>query len=205
MNNNSVSTFIIKQLIIGDSMTGKSSIMIRYCDNKFIDSVEATVGVDFRYVSVQKNGRHFGLQIWDTAGQEQFRTIINSYYRGSHAIMIVYDITNEKSFEQVVYWFNEAETYAPKEISKLLVGNKKDQEKHRVITYQQGKDLADSYNSGFIEVSAKTGENIKEAFELLGFEQFNKLSNENLNQKEQEIHFQIVQNNEKEKKKENCC
>lgn len=93
-------------MLVGNSCVGKSSIVIRYADNDFSDVFLATIGVDFRFKSFMLNGESVKLQIWDTAGQEKFRTITSSYYRGAHALMIVFDITDLQSFQDATtYWF----------------------------------------------------------------------------------------------------
>jgi Ras-related protein Rab-1A len=97
---------LFKVVLVGNSCVGKSSIVIRYADNDFSDVFLATIGVDFRFKSFMLNGESVKLQIWDTAGQEKFRTITSSYYRGAHALMIVFDITDMQSYlDATTYWF----------------------------------------------------------------------------------------------------
>jgi len=104
------------------------------------------------------------LQIWDTAGQERFRTITSSYYRGAHGIIVVYDVTDAESFNNVRQWLHEIDRYASDKVNKLLVGNKCDLTEKRVISYQQGKELADSLGLEFLETSAKNSTNVENAF-----------------------------------------
>ena len=110
------------------------------------------------------------LQIWDTAGEERFRNITASYYKGGHGVLVVYDITDRESFENINSWLIEVEKNANKNIFKLLVGNKCDLESDRKVSYQEGKDFADSNGMKFIETSAKTDQKVAEAFELLADE-----------------------------------
>jgi Ras-related protein Rab-1A len=104
------------------------------------------------------------LQIWDTAGQERFRTITSSYYRGAHGIIVVYDVTDLESFNNVKQWLHEIDRYASENVNKLLVGNKSDLVDKRKISYEQGKELAESINIDFIETSAKESTNVEYAF-----------------------------------------
>ncbi len=104
------------------------------------------------------------LQIWDTAGQERFRTITSSYYRGAHGIIVVYDVTDLESFNNVKQWLHEIDRYASENVNKLLVGNKSDLVDKRKISFEAGKELADSNGIEFIETSAKGNSNVELAF-----------------------------------------
>jgi Ras-related protein Rab-1A len=109
-------------------------------------------------------GKTIKLQIWDTAGQERFRTITSSYYRGAHGIIVVYDVTDADSFNNVKQWLHEIDRYAAENVNKLLVGNKSDLQGKRVVTTEQGKEFADSLGIEFLETSAKTSQNVEQAF-----------------------------------------
>jgi len=160
--------YLFKILLIGDSSVGKSSILLRFADGIYTDTYISTIGVDFKIKTINNNGKTCKLQIWDTAGQERFRTITTSYYRGAHAIIICYDITDSITFENVKRWLHECVLYASKNVVKLLVGNKSDLEKKRAISYHSGKELADMYDMTFYEVSAKENTNIDELFSAVG-------------------------------------
>lgn len=110
------------------------------------------------------------LQIWDTAGQERFRTITSSYYRGAHGIIIVYDVTDKQSFENVEHWLKEIDRYANNNVNKLLVGNKSDLQSKKVVTYEEGKALADKHGIKFLETSAKNAHNVEQAFQAMATE-----------------------------------
>merc|ERR1711957_684047 len=112
-------------------------------------------------------GKTIKLQIWDTAGQERFRTITSSYYRGAHGIIVVYDVTDKESFNNVKHWVQEIEKYAADGVNKLLVGNKCDLQSKRVVTYDEAKELADSLNIHFMETSAKNAHNVEDAFQAM--------------------------------------
>ena len=110
------------------------------------------------------------MQIWDTAGQERFKNIIASYYRGAHGILLIYDVTDKDSFRNLSNWLIEIEKNASKNVLKIVIGNKTDLENKRVISYNQGKEFADTYGLKFLETSAKKNLNVNEAFETLGRE-----------------------------------
>jgi Ras-related protein Rab-1A len=145
---------------------GKSSIVVRYADDEFSEVFLATIGVDFRFKSFPLEGNKIKLQIWDTAGHERFRTITSSYYRGAHALMIVFDILDKQSFEDAVnYWYGEIRNSCPPETQILLVGNKNDMADKRVVSTETVQEFLDKHKEiQYIETSAKTAEHIEEAF-----------------------------------------
>jgi len=114
--------------------------------------------------TIELDGKTIKLQIWDTAGQERFRTITSSYYRGAHGIIVVYDVTDNESFNNVKQWLHEIDRYACENVNKLLVGNKSDLTTKRVVSTEQGKEFADSLGIEFLETSAKTSTNVEQAF-----------------------------------------
>ncbi|KAF8404299.1 hypothetical protein HHK36_009182 [Tetracentron sinense] len=133
------SDYLFKLLIIGDSSVGKSCLLLRFADDSYVDSYISTIGVDFKIRTVELDGKTIKLQIWDTAGQERFRTITSSYYRGAHGIIIVYDVTEMESFNNVKQWLNEIDRYANDSVCKLLVGNKCDLVENKVVDTQTAK------------------------------------------------------------------
>lgn len=114
--------FLFKLLLIGDSGVGKSCLLLRFSDGTFNESFISTIGVDFKIKTIELDGKKIKLQIWDTAGQERFQTITSSYYRGAHGIVLVYDITDPRSFENIHKWLKEIETHSGGSVLKLLVG-----------------------------------------------------------------------------------
>ena len=158
---------IFKVLIIGDSSVGKSNILLRFSDNIFHDTFLPTIGVDFKIRNVKMGDQTIKLNIWDTAGQERFKTITSTYYKGAHGIILVYDITDRESFNNVNNWLAEVKKHAGPHVVKLLVGNKCDLEQERVVTTKEGQDFADSLGISFLETSAKQRINIDEAFMTL--------------------------------------
>lgn len=165
--------YVIKIVVIGDSYVGKSSILTRYCDSDFSPTFITTIGIDFKVRTVKINNKNVKLQIWDTAGQERFKSITTSYYRGAKAIMIVYDITSQDSFNHVREWMSNIDHHCDNDRNaphKVLIGNKSDLEEKRVITEKDGLVLAQKNHFEFIEVSAKTGTNIEKVFHDLALE-----------------------------------
>ena|SRR3990167_2079432 len=156
--------FLLKIVMVGDSFTGKSCFMERFLYDCCTESRGATIGVDFKitYRNIQRE--LVKVQFWDQAGQDRFRTRSNSYYRGAHWIIIMYDITNAESFARVTsMWLHEINTlYHNYSTSKIIIGNKRDLELSRVVKTEEGRKLADEIGAAFYEVSAKTGENCEE-------------------------------------------
>jgi len=159
--------YLFKLLLIGDSGVGKSCLLLRFADDTYTESYISTIGVDFKIRTIEEDGKTVKLQIWDTAGQERFRTITSSYYRGAHGIIIVYDVTDRESFNNVKNWMLEIEKYAMESVNKLLVGNKSDLTSKKVVTFEEGKELADSFQIGFVETSARMSQNVEQAFHLM--------------------------------------
>eukprot|EP00009_Paramoeba_aestuarina_P012893 CAMPEP_0201523246 /NCGR_PEP_ID=MMETSP0161_2-20130828/19133_1 /ASSEMBLY_ACC=CAM_ASM_000251 /TAXON_ID=180227 /ORGANISM="Neoparamoeba aestuarina, Strain SoJaBio B1-5/56/2" /LENGTH=242 /DNA_ID=CAMNT_0047922293 /DNA_START=122 /DNA_END=851 /DNA_ORIENTATION=+ len=156
-------------LLVGDCGVGKSCLLLRFTDNSYTDSFIATIGVDFKVKTVKIAGRDTKFQVYDTNGQERFRAITSSYYRGANGVLVVYDITNPSSFTSVNRWLGEIDRYSDKPLQKLLVGNKCDVKDRKVET-QSGQDLADSLKIPFLETSAKANTNVDEAFIRLATE-----------------------------------
>ncbi|KAI0956633.1 GTP-binding protein of the rab [Taiwanofungus camphoratus] len=156
--------YLLKLLLIGDSGVGKSCLLLRFAEDAFTDSYLSTIGVDFKIRTIELEGKTVKLQIWDTAGQERFRTIAAAYYRGAHGIVVVYDVTDNESFENVKGWLHEIERYASETVKKLLIGNKSDLVERKVVAYSAAKEFADGLSIPFVETSAKTSTNVEEAF-----------------------------------------
>ncbi|XP_062984122.1 ras-related protein Rab-3C [Elgaria multicarinata webbii] len=159
--------YMFKLLIIGNSSVGKTSFLFRYADDSFTSAFVSTVGIDFKVKTVFKNEKRIKLQIWDTAGQERYRTITTAYYRGAMGFILMYDITNEESFNAVQDWSTQIKTYSWDNAQVILVGNKCDMEEERVISTDRGKHLAEQLGFEFFETSAKDNINVKQTFERL--------------------------------------
>ncbi|XP_055885315.1 ras-related protein Rab-3 isoform X4 [Biomphalaria glabrata] len=159
--------YMFKLLIIGNSSVGKTSFLFRYADDSFTSAFVSTVGIDFKVKTVFRQDKRVKLQIWDTAGQERYRTITTAYYRGAMGFLLMYDITNEESFNAVQDWCTQIKTYSWDNAQVVLVGNKCDLEDERVVSTERGKQLADQLGLEFFETSAKENINVKAVFERL--------------------------------------
>jgi len=171
--------YLFKLLLIGDSGVGKSCLLLRFADDTYTESYISTIGVDFKIRTIELNGKTIKLQIWDTAGQERFRTITSSYYRGAHGIIVVYDITDQVSFNNVKQWLQEIDRYACENVNKLLVGNKSDLTNKRVVDHNTSKEFADSLGIPFLETSAKNATNVEQAFMTMAGEIKNRMAHSN--------------------------
>jgi len=163
-HNKSPYDMLIKLLLIGDSGVGKSCLLCRYSDDVFNSNFITTIGIDFKIRTIELDGSKIKLQIWDTAGQERFRTITQAYYRGAMGILLVYDVTDDKSFNNIRTWMRNIKQHANEQVVKVLLGNKCDMPDKKMVTYEQGADLAKEYQIKFFETSAKTNVNVEEAF-----------------------------------------
>ncbi|KAE9589821.1 hypothetical protein Lal_00021512 [Lupinus albus] len=163
---NSNCDYSFKVLLVGDSGVGKSSLLFSFISQAVPDSLSPTIGVDFKVKLYTAGGKGVKLTIWDTAGQERFGTIVSSYYRGAHGIIIVYDVSRRETFTNIEdIWAKEVERYSTNhECIKILVGNKVDKESQRAVTKEEGMALAQKHRCLFIECSAKTRENVQQCF-----------------------------------------
>ncbi|KAI7784692.1 rab protein [Diaporthe eres] len=153
----------LKILLIGPSSAGKSALLMRYCEDVFEpESATATIGIDFKIKKLSVRGKAYRLTLFDTAGQERFRTLSTSYYRGAHGVILVYDASSRTSFASMERWFDEVEVNTVPGVALYLVGAKVD--KTRAVTAAEGQALADAHGANFCEVSAKTRENVRKPF-----------------------------------------
>ena len=158
---------IFKILTIGESGVGKTCILRRFVEDKFLKNHLATIGIDFKTKTLNINNQEIKLKIWDTAGQERFRNITTQYYKGADGIVLVYDVTDDASYEKIRDWMDQILSNTQKDdIGLVLLGNKCDMEP-RSVTEEQGNKLAEELKISYFETSALTGQGIKEAFEQL--------------------------------------
>ena len=158
----------VKLMIIGETRTGKTSLISRYCKNEFSGSVYmSTMGIDFQIKNLEMYSKKIRLQIWDTAGQERFRNIAKNYFQSSDGFVIVYDIANLESFQTLDYWVEEIKSNSQELSKMILVGNKCDIIQERQVKKEEGKEYAKKKNMKFYEVSAKDGTNVNKAFDTL--------------------------------------
>ncbi|XP_071512363.1 ras-related protein Rab-30 isoform X1 [Panulirus ornatus] len=155
--------FLFKVVLIGNAGVGKTCLVRRFTQGLFPPGQGATIGVDFMIKTVEIEGEKIKLQIWDTAGQERFRSITQSYYRSAHALILVYDISSQPTFDCLPDWLREIEQYASCKVLRVLVGNKTDREDRELPTHV-GEEFAHRHNMYFIETSAKEADNVEKLF-----------------------------------------
>jgi small GTP-binding protein len=165
MSTESSKTF--KILTIGESGVGKTCILRRFVENKFLKNHLATIGIDFKTKTLNINNQEIKLKIWDTAGQERFRNITTQYYKGADGIVLIYDVTDDASYEKIRDWMEQILSNTKREdIGLVLLGNKCDMEP-RAVTEEQGNKMAEELKVSYFETSALTGQGINEAFNEL--------------------------------------
>lgn len=155
---------IMKLLLVGDSGVGKSCLLLRFVEDKFNPSFITTIGIDFKIRTIESKGKKVKLQVWDTAGQERFRTITTAYYRGAMGIVLIYDVTDARTFENVENWYQTVTQHANDDAQIFLVGNKSDDDENRQVLREQGQLLASKLDVPFLEALAKTNENVDAIF-----------------------------------------
>ena len=200
--------YIIKILTLGDTSVGKSSIVLRFSDNKFDDKIFSTIGIDFKTKYIKLDKFSVKVLIWDTAGQEKFQNIAKQYYKGANGVLLIYDISNRKSFERIDFWLKELkENNRIDELFLYLVGNKIDMEDKRVISFQEGEKYAKNNNINFFEVSAKSGKGVTELFNNVINGVMEKILKKN---EKEEIEDKVrlstfLEKNYKNEKNKKCC
>uniref|UniRef100_A0A914H2Y5 Ras-related protein Rab-14 n=1 Tax=Globodera rostochiensis TaxID=31243 RepID=A0A914H2Y5_GLORO len=157
-------SYIFKYIIIGDMGVGKSCLLHQFTEKKFMADCPHTIGVEFGTRIIEVNGQKIKLQIWDTAGQERFRAVTRSYYRGAAGALMVYDITRRSTYNHLSSWLSDAKTLTNPNTVIFLIGNKSDMDAQRDVTYEEAKAFAEENGLTFLECSAKTGENVEDAF-----------------------------------------
>jgi Ras-related protein Rab-2A len=156
--------FLFKYIIIGDSGVGKSCLLLQFTDKRFETSHELTIGVEFGARVVSVGDTPVKLQIWDTAGQESFRSITRSYYRGASGTLLVFDVTRRETFEHVTQWLQDAQEHSNLPMTILLIGNKSDLANQREVSTEEAHAFAQEKGLTYLETSAKTAHNVERAF-----------------------------------------
>ena len=195
--------YLFKIMLIGDSAVGKSSLMMRFCDEKFNPTFFPTIGVDFKIKTFAEES--IKLQIWDTAGQERFKAITNAYYRGAHGIIVVFDVANRQSFNNVENWLADIDNLKTKNVVRLLVGNKCDLNDEREVSQNEASRFAENAGMKYIETSAKNDTNVQKAMKSLNEEMKKEFVNVKKLQKQKENKIQIEKTLEVAEKITNGC
>lgn len=205
--------YLLKIVLIGDAAVGKSSLLLRYIDDIYEDNYTCTIGVDFKIKTIDIQDKRVKLQIWDTAGQERFRPITSCYFRGAHGCLVVYDITNRESFLHVRTWIHDFREQNRVENARnvILIGNKKDAEESRTVSYEEGQEMAQAIGANFLEASAKSGFKVAEMFVTLAQDILSKSKLESVTRGDitrpnlKGASIDISSSTEKPKKKSSCC
>ena len=186
----------VKILLLGDSAVGKSSLLLRYTEGSYSDNFFSTIGIDFKFKDVKaENGRSYRLQIWDTAGQDRFRSITKNYYKGAQGLALLYDVGDANSFVNIKGWISSIRELCGDNVPILLVANKIDLPT-RAISAEEGKSLALENKIDYIETSVKENINVDNVFQQL----VNKISDK-IGQSEKNVHLEQKQ----KKKSKTCC
>ena len=154
--------YLFKYIIIGDTGVGKSCLLLQFTDKRFQPVHDLTIGVEFGARMISIDNKNIKLQIWDTAGQESFRSITRSYYRGAAGALLVYDITRRETFNHLTRWLEEARQNANSNMVIMLIGNKSDLDHRRAVTTEEGDRFAKENDLVFLETSAKSAHNVEE-------------------------------------------
>merc|ERR1712166_365606 len=157
-------SYLFKYIIIGDTGVGKSCLLLQFTDKRFQPVHDLTIGVEFGARMISIDSKNIKLQIWDTAGQESFRSITRSYYRGAAGALLVYDITRRETFNHLTRWLEEARQNANSNMVIMLIGNKSDLEHRRAVSSEEGQQFAQEHGLVFLETPAKTAANVEDAF-----------------------------------------
>ncbi|KAI9358559.1 ras-related protein rab-2A-like protein [Zopfochytrium polystomum] len=155
--------YLFKYISVGDSGVGKSCLLLRFTNGEFMPT-ETTIGIEFGSQIVTVNNRRVKLQIWDTAGQESFRSISRAYYRGAIGCLLVYDMTRRDTFNHLMSWLEDVKQHGNEEIKTALIANKSDLAAKRQVSREEGEAFAQANGLIYFEASAKSGENVEEAF-----------------------------------------
>ena len=203
---------MVKVILIGDSGVGKTNIMSKFLKNQFMEESKATIGVEFGSKLFNHEGHKIKAQIWDTAGQEKYKAITGAYYKGSKGALVVYDITQKKTFENIEKWVNDLKAAGDPKITIILIGNKNDLDDKRQVSKDQGEEKARSFGCAFLETSAYSGDNIDKAFNYMVKEIYEKFSNDSTGEDElapgsngdgRDVKLDNV--NDNNIKKKSCC
>jgi len=200
--------YIIKILTLGATQVGKTSIVLRYSEDKFNYNKIATIGIDFKIKIIKKGNERIKVSIYDTAGQERFQNIVKHYYKGANGVLLIYDITKRDTFKNLDFWIKDLEDNS--DIDNLfiyLIGNKNDMEDKREVSWVEASNYAKEKKLPYIEVSAKTGNNIQKLFdEVIKGAMTKMLTNENKdNSLNESIRLSFLDQEERTPKKYLCC
>ena len=200
--------YVIKLLTLGETEVGKTSIVLRYSDDKFHEDKTATIGIDFKIKIIRKGNEVIKVSIYDTAGEERFKTLIKHYYRGANGILLIFDLTKKSTFDKLNIWLEDLRENSDN-IDNLyihLIGNKNDLEEQRAISFEEATNFAKKNKLPYMEVSAKTGKNIKNLFdEVIKGAMIKMINNLKENDKKDIMTLSFLDKDEVKEKNLFCC
>jgi len=200
--------YVIKLLTLGETEVGKTSIVLRYSDDKFHEDKTATIGIDFKIKIIRKGNEVIKVSIYDTAGEERFKTLIKHYYRGANGILLIFDLTKKSTFDKLNFWLEDLRENSDN-IDNLyihLIGNKNDLEEQRAISFEEATNFAKKNKLPYMEVSAKTGKNIKNLFdEVIKGAMIKMINNLKENDKKDIMTLSFLDKDEVKEKNLFCC
>jgi Ras-related protein Rab-1A len=199
--------YIFRVCLIGDSNVGKTSLLTRFCDSSYKENYNNTIGVDFRVISLKYKDIIVKIHIWDTAGQEKYKSVAVNYFRSTHGFMFIYDITDENSFSNIENWINLAFNNSSNHLINFLVGNKSDLEEERQVTKKEAEEFAKSKDLFFFETSAKNNDNVEKVFQFYTYKLIRYFKKRNMVSDDNEPTTKLTGNFEEiqiEQKKDKC-
>ena len=200
--------YVIKLLTLGETEVGKTSIVLRYSDDKFHEEKTATIGIDFKIKIIRKGNEVIKVSIYDTAGEERFKTLIKHYYRGANGILLIFDLTKKSTFDKLNFWLEDLRENSDN-IDNLyihLIGNKNDLEEQRAISFEEATNFAKKNKLPYMEVSAKTGKNIRNLFdEVIKGAMIKMINNLKENDKKDIMTLSFLDKDEVKEKNLFCC
>lgn len=200
--------YVIKLLTLGETEVGKTSIVLRYSDDKFHEDKTATIGIDFKIKIIRKGNEVIKVSIYDTAGEERFKTLIKHYYRGANGILLIFDLTKKSTFDKLNFWLEDLRENSDN-IDNLyihLIGNKNDLEEQRAISFEEATNFAKKNKLPYMEVSAKTGKNIRNLFdEVIKGAMIKMINNLKENDKKDIMTLSFLDKDEVKEKNLFCC
>ena len=201
-----MSEICLKILLIGDTSVGKTALILKYVDKQFSENHISTIGLEYKDKIIRINEKKIKLQIWDTSGQERYRSITKSFYRNANALLFVFDVTNENSFDHIKDWLIESENFA-NDFKKILVGNKIDLKNKRIVDKERMENFAKKKNMKCFETSAKEGTNVDLIFKEITKLILNNKTDEEINEEflNRTINSTILSMDNSFNNKKNCC